>query len=604
MHARSKSRSGADLMRDTGSPKKVIRFGEFEVDLQAGCLFKQGVKVRLREQLFQVLSMLLEHPEEVVTREQLQRRLWPGDVFVDFELNLNTIVARLRGALGDSAEHPRYIETLPKRGYRFLVTPSECAALEPAPHRRVRLIVLPFSNISSNPAEEYFSDAMTDEIITALCQLAPKHMAVIARTTAMHYKNSEKGVARIGRELGLDYVVEGGVRRNEDQVVMNVQLIQITDQTHVFARKYAAELSDMFNVVNCAASDIADSIGITATPGDKSPGLSAGRRALKKPTEDLAAYNEYIQARYYMGKPTAEGFVEAKQRLERAVERDPEFALAYDALAEINWMLGYFGIIPPRNAFSDGIVQALRAIEIDNLLAETHALLGCFHKTIEYNWPEVHREMAIALRLDPASPLVRLHYAVCDLMPHGRLEEAITEIEHALESDPMSLLTQAWLGVMLVLSHKWDLAIDQAHLLLQLDPSALWGHFVMGIAYRGKKMFEKSITSQRMATEVSGGAPAMIGWLGLTLALSGNAAEARSLLKRLHTMAAKGYVPPTSFAWIYLGLGEIDTAFEWLDRSVDECDQLMMPIKSYEFFGPIRTDPRFLTLLRKMNLEP
>jgi TolB-like protein len=591
-------------MRDRGSRQKVIRFGEFEVDLQAGCLFKQGVKVRLREQSFTVLSILLEHAGEVVTREQLQGRLWPGGVFVDFELNLNTIVARLREALGDSAEHPRYIETLPKRGYRFLATPSECVASEPAPHRRVRLIVLPFSNVSRNPAEEYFSDAMTDEVITALCQLAPEHMAVIARTTAMHYKRSDKDVARIARELGLDYVLEGGVRRSEDQVVMNVQLIQTIDQTHVFARKYASELRDMFNVINCAASDIADSIGITVAPEDKREGLLVGRQVRKKPTEDLAAYNEYIQARYYMGKPTAEGFGEAKPRLERAVELDPEFALAYDALAEINWMLGYFGLIPPRKAFSDGIVQALRAIEIDNTLAETHALLAGFHKTIEYNWPEVHREMGIALHLGPTSPLVRLRYAICDLMPHGRLEEAITEIEHALESDPLSLITQAWLGVMLVLAHKWDLAIDQAHLLLQLDPSALWGHFVMGVAYRGKKMFEKAIAAQRMATEVSGDAASMIGWLGLVLGLNGNAATARSWLDHLHAKAAKGYVPPTSFAWIYLGLGEIDTAFEWLDRSVDEFDQLMMPIKSYEFFDPIRSDPRFHALLRKMNLEP
>jgi tetratricopeptide (TPR) repeat protein len=331
--------------------------------------------------------------------------------------------------------------------------------------------------------------------------------------------------------------------------------------------------------------------------------VSAGRRAIKKPTEDLAAYNEYIQARYHMGKVSAEGFALAKQHLEKTIALDPEFALAYDGLAEINWMLGYLGFISPRKAFSDGIVQALRAIEIDNMLAETHALLGAFHKTIEYNWPEVHREMALALRLNPASPLVRLRYAVCDLMPHGRLEEAISEIEHALESDPLSLLTQAWLGVMLVLAHKWDLAIDQAHVLLQLDSSAVWGHFVMGVAYRGKKMFEKAITAQRMAAEVSGDASPMIGWLGLALGLGGNAAEARYWLDCLYAKAAKGYVPPTSFAWIYLGLAEIDTAFEWPDRSVDECDQFMMPIKSYEFFDPIRADPRFRALVRKMNLE-
>jgi TolB-like protein/Tfp pilus assembly protein PilF len=602
--AGGRSREEAEIMRDMPPSQRVIRFGEFEVDLQAGFLSKRGVKVRLRQQLFVVLSTLLERAGEVVTREELQKRLWPGDVVVDFEIDLNTIMARLREALGDSTEYPRYIETLPKRGYRFLVPVSEYPASEPVTQRRIRIVVLPLSNVSGNPAEEYFSDAMTDEIISALCRLAPEQLAVIARTTAMHYRGSEKDVAHIGRELGVDYVVEGGVRRSDNQVAMNVQLIQTADQTHVFARKYDAELRDIFKVVNRAASDIADSIGINAGLGDKREGLLVGGQLRRKPTEDLVAYNEYIQARCYMEKGTAENFAEAKQHLERAIARDPKFALAYDALAEINWYLGYLGYIPARKAFSAGIIQALRAIEIDNTRAETHALLGAFHKTIEYNWAEVHREMALALRLDPTSPLVRLRYAVSDLMPHGRLEEAIAEIKHALESDPLSILAQSWLGVMLVLAHEWDLAIDQAHRVVQLDPTVFYGHFVMGVAYRAKQMFEKAITAQRMAVEVSGGAASMIGWLGLILGLCGKAPEARSLLRQLHSKAEQGYVPPTSFAWIYLGLREIDTAFQWLNRAVEECDQFMMPIKTYVFFDPIRADPRFMALLRKMNLEP
>jgi len=588
-----------------GSPsRKVLRFGEFEVDLPAGRLFKRGARVRLREQLFQVLSVLLERAGEVVTREELQRRLWPGDVVVDFELNLNTVVARLREALGDSAEDPRYIETLPKRGYRFLAAVSEGAASELVRQHRVRLVVLPFSNAGGDPGEEYFSDAMTDEIITALCRAAPDRLAVIARTTAMQFKNSEKDVARIGRELGVDYVVEGGARRGEDRVTVNVQLIETAGQTHVFARKYEAELRGIFGVVDRAASDIVDSLGLPAAAEGRRGDAPAGGHVRKKPTEDLAAYNDYIQARYDMSKGSAEGFAEAGRHLESAIARDPGFALAHDAMAEVHWLLGYMGYIPPQKAYSAGIAQALRAIEIDNSRAETHALLGEFHKTLEYNWPEVRREMTLALRLDPTSPLVRLRCAVSDLMPHGRLEEAITEIERALESDPLSLLMQAWLGVMLVLAHKWDRALDQAHLLLQLSPSTFWGHFIFGVTYREKQMFDKAVSALRAAIEVSGGMPGLIGWLGLTLGMNGSAAEARSLLDRLHGKAAQGYVPPSSFAWIHLGLGETDNAFEWLDRAVDECDQFMMPIKSYSFFDPLRADPRFRALMRKMNLEP
>lgn len=591
-------------MWGTVSQSKNLRFGEFEVDREAGCLLNRGVRVRLRGQLFEVLSALIERAGEVVTREELRRRLWPGDTIVDFEVNLNTLIARLREALGDSAARPRFIETLPKRGYRFLAAVSECPGREAAPSRRVRLAVLPFTNVGGDPAEEYFSDAMTDEIITALCQVAPRQLAVIARTTAMHYKRGEKDVAQIGRELEAEYVLEGGVRRGGDRVAMSVQLIQAADQTHVFARKYEAEMRDIFGAVNDAASDIAGHIVLPAAPEDDRGDARAVGRARRKPTGDLVAYNEYIRGRYEMGKFTADGFVAARRHMERAVALDPEFSLAYDALAEIDWYLGYLGYIPPRKAFSEGIMQALRAIEIDNTRAETHALLGAFHKTIDYNWPEVRREMAIALRLDPVSPLVRLHYAVSELMPHGRVEEAVFEIKQALESDPWSLQAQGWLGIMLVLARKWDQALDQGRLLLELYPAEFHGHFVNSVAYRGKLLFEEAIAAQRAALEASGGGAGMMGWLGLTLGLGGKAPEARSLLERLHAKASPGYVPPTSFAWIHLGLGEIDAAFEWLDRAVDECDQFMMPIKSYEFFDPIRSDPRFLALLRKMNLEP
>ncbi|MBN2265987.1 MAG: winged helix-turn-helix domain-containing protein [Candidatus Aminicenantes bacterium] len=584
--------------------QKGLRFGEFEVDLESGSLFNRGVRVRLRAQLFKILSALLERPGEVVAREELQRRLWPGDTVVDFEINLNTLVARLREALGDSAARPRYIETLPKRGYRFLADVSERPAPEAAPPRRVRIAVLPFVNVGGDPAEEYFGDAMTDEIITALCRIAPRELAVIARTTVIHYKRSDKDVAQIGRELDVSHVVEGAVRRDGDRVSMSVQLIQAADQTHVFAQKYEAEMRAIFEAVNDAASDIAGHIAGPAVPENEPGGRTAGGRHLRKPTEDPVAYNEYIQARHEMGKFRPESFGTARRQLERAVALDPEFALAHNALAEIDWLLGYLGYIEPRKAFSDGIMRALRALEIDGSRAETHALLGSFHKAVEYNWPGVRREIAIALRLDPASPLVRLHYAISELMPHGRVEEAIFEIQQALDPDPLSLLTQGWLGIMLVLAHRWDQALDQGRLLLELYPGELWGHFVNMVAYRGMRLLEKSAAAGHAAVKASGEAASQIGWLGLTLGLGGKTAEARSLLERLHTRAAQGYVPPTSFAWIHLGLGETDAAFGWLDRAVDACDQYMMPTKSYEFFDPIRSDPRFLALLRKMNLEP
>ncbi len=585
------------------SHSRFVRFDKYEADLETGCLRKRGTKVTLREQSFAVLSLLLEHPGELVTREELRRRLWPEDVFVDFDNLMNTAVARLRAALGDSAEHPRFIETVPKRGYRFLATISESApAAETTATRRVKLLVLPFANLSGDPAQDYVSDGMTDEIITTLANLAPAELAVIARTTSMLYKGSHKDVARIARELGVDYVVEGALRPTGGKVAMNVQLIQACDQTHLFAKRYDAAPGDIFNMQNGIAQAVAEHI--PAVADRVRAGAIVVARSSAKPTEDLVAYSEYIQGRRFLDKgPGIETYAAAIQHLEKAIARDPEFAHAYDALAEVYWCLGYFGIMPPRRAFSAGIVYALRAIEIDNTRAETHALLGQFHKIAEYNWSEVEREMAIALRLDPNSPLVRARYAVSGLMPHGRVQEAAAELERALEIDPLSLYMRGWLGIMRILLRDFELAIEEGRRLLDLDPNYVLAHFVTAGGCNYLKRFDEALSAQQKAVELSGGNPILMGWLGLILAASGNASEARGVLRRLYERSANEYVAPCSLAWIHFGLGEVDAAFQWMDRAVEECDQVMMPIKTYGFLDPIRTDPRYAALLRRMNLE-
>jgi TolB-like protein len=578
---------------------RIIRFGDFEVDLHEGCLFKQGVKIRLRRQLFLVLSTMMEHAGEIVTREELQKRLWPGHVFVDFEFNLNTLIAKLREVLGDSAEHPRYIETLPRQGYRFLAAPSECEASEPVPQRRVRLVVLPFSNVGGNPAEEFFSDAMTDEIITALCQIAPDHLAVIARTTAMHYRNSHKDVAHIGRELGVDFVVEGGVRRDEDGVAINVQLVQTSDQTHIFAGRYSGEMGELFSLQSRIAEDLATRIPSVSR-------LCGGARARKKPTEDLAAYQLYRQGRHHLYRWTPESMTQAKQLFEEAIARDPRFALAYDALGELYWWLGFWGYFPPNRAYPLGLWAALKAVEIDPTLAETHALLGQYRVRQKhvYAWPEVQREMTLALEMDPLSPLVRGRYAISWLLPHGQLKEAVTELEYGLEFDPLSWLLHSWLSVFLWLARDYDRALWEARFTERLDPDAFTAQMLLGNIYRDSGKYREAIVAFRRAVELSGGAPPMLGLLGLTLAQSGDTTEARSLLLRLQTISGQAHVPATSFAFIHVGLGEIEDALAWMDRAIDEGDALIIPIKTYPFLDPLRSDPRFQDLVRKMNLDP
>jgi TolB-like protein len=598
----------------------VVRFDCYEADLDSGELRKRGIRIGLREQSFQVLIALLEHPGHVVTREHLQLLLWRGKVFVDFDNNLNAVVAHLREVLSDSAEHPRFIETLPKRGYRFIADVSALApaTLEPK-ESRARLVVLPFVNLSGDPTQEYFSDAMTDEIITALASLAPEQLAVIARTTAMHYKGSHKDVGRIGRELGVDYVVEGGLRRTEDQIAINVQLIQTGDQTHLFARQYEAELRDIFHMQSSVAQDIATHLD---NPGvaDEVHGRLPWARSRRKPTENLAAYNEYIQGRYLAERLTPEAMAGAKQHFEDAIGRDPEFALAHIALADLYSWMGYLGFMRPRDAYSIGVTYALRAAEIDDTLAEAHAVLAEYHKQLDYNWPAAEREMARALELSRASPFVRLRHAVMILMPQNRMDEAVAEIECALESDPLAGATRFWLGIMLLLAREYDRAIDEARGLLELEPTSPWPHFITGVAYR-QKYFEESVGGVRetvgasarpdfaeeavaghlRAIELSPRSDVLLGWLGLALGVCGRKAEARAVLEQLQR--SERYILPTSFAHVHLGLGEFDAAFQWFERAVEERDQIMMPILSYAHFDPIRKDPRFAAMLRKMNLE-
>jgi serine/threonine-protein kinase len=455
------------------------------------------------------------------------------------------------------------------------------------------IAVLPFANLSADKENEYFSDGLAEEIINALTRVPG--LRVIARTSAFSFRGKEQDVREIGARLGVDHILEGSVRRAGNRMRVTAQLVSAADGCHFWSERYDREVTDVFAIQDEISQSIAGKLRVQ---------LGAGRRPAGKPTQDLEAYDLYLHGRYHLYKADPAGFAKAKQCFEQAIARDPEFALAYDGLAELHWYTGFFGLLPPREAFSTGVWAALRALEIDDTLGETHALLGMFRKELDYNWPEVYREMRRAAELSPASPVVRLRNAVSGLLPLGRLQEAAAEIEHALESDPLSLFMRWWLAVMLTLGRQYDRAMEQARLMLELDASCYLGHFAAGLVYLERRMFEEATAAFRKAAELSGGAPFMLGWLGVALAQAGETAGARAMLERLHEMARVAYVPPTSFAWLHLGLGDTDSAFTWMERAIDARDPMIMPIKSYAFLDALRPDPRYLALLRKMNLEP
>lgn len=583
----------------------ILRFDAYEVDVPAGQLYKHGVKITLREKSFQVLTALLEHPGQVITREELQHRLWQEDVFVDFENNLNTAIARLREALGDSADHPRFIETLPKRGYRFLEHVFQPRPPEKSRTSRVRLVVLPFLNLSGDQSQEYISDAITDEIITDLACLAPERLAVIARTTAMHYKGSHKDVSRIGRELQVDYVVEGGVRRTEDQLAVNLQLIQNGDQSHLFAQKYTAPLSDIFSLHTRIAQAIIRHVPPIADA--MRDGLTLREDIRQKPTKDLAAYHEYIKGRYEMWTMTAEGTVRAKRHFEAALARDPDFALACNSLAEVYWYMGFWGYAPCRETDLLGRSYALRSIAIDSRSPDTHILLSFFpqsrngHDEIDYyDWTEILKHVAIARELDPESRAVRVRNAAIQAM-FGRIEEAVAELELALELDPLSFHVRSWLAIILYLGRQYDRALEEVLRTLDLQPEHFAPYFQLGHIYLAMHRFDESAAALRKGVEISHELPHMLGTLGLSLGLGGKKPEAQAVLDRLRVLASQRYVAPMCFAWTHLGLGDIEEVFVWLNRAVGAPDRLIEPIRTWPFFDPLRDDPRFHALLRKMN---
>ncbi len=311
-----------------------------------------------------------------------------------------------------------------------------------------------------------------------------------------------------------------------------------------------------------------------------------------------------------MWKISPEGMAKAKQYYEAALARDPEFALACDGLAQLYWYLGFLGFAPSKEMDRIGRFYVLRAIEIDPTLAETHALLSFYPKQRQYDdrlcyydWPASLKDVVHARELNAASPMVQLRYAIV-LMILGRTGEAAAELERALESDPLSVEVRAWSAEILALGRQYDQALEQARLLVELEPEHFYSYATLGMVYAEMQRFDDSAKTLRKAVELSGELPLMLGWLGLSLGLGGHTAEARAVLDRLRAFTSTRYVPPTCFAWTHLGLGDIDDAFLWMERALEAPDRMMAPIKSYSFLDTLRADPRFALLLRKMNLEP
>ena len=562
----------------------TVRFGAFELDFKASQLRKQGIKVKLQEQPFQILQVLLQRPGEIVTREELQQKIWPSDTFVDFDHGLYNAIKRLREALGDSAETPRFVETLSRRGYRF-VGKIECDASQMR-----SLAVLPLENLSRDPEQEYFAEGMTEALITTLAKIG--ELRVVSRTSAMQYKGVHKPVREIAQELGVDMIVEGTVLRAGRRVRITAQLIDAPKEMHLWAESYERDLRDVLALQSEVAQAIARQVQVKLTPQD------LAHFAQPHPV-DPEAYEAYLKGRYHWNRRSGEGFGKAVQSFQTAIARDPSYAAAYAGLADCLTGLSAWGFVPAQDGCGKAKGFARKALEIDHSLAEAHAALA-FASMYDYDFLTAEREFERSIELNPRYAPAHEWFGLY-LGVMGRYEEGYTELKRAIRLDPLSSIINTILGLVYIFARRYDQALEQFGKILELDPNFAPAHGFMGWTYLCQSQYVQAIAALRKGVELSPGASVFVAVLGEACAAAGHRNEANDILEQLRELSKQKYVMPYYVSRIYSALGQKDEAFRWLETSYRERTTNMIYLQTDSRLDGLRSDLRFQDLLRRMN---
>ena len=573
-----------------------LRFGTFELDVRARELRKGGARIRLQDQPFEILRLMLERPGDVVTREELRQRLWPDGTFVDFEHSLNAAVKRLRASLGDDAENPRFVETLPRRGYRFIAPLGEP---EPAPRPaaarpatpRVRLAVLPFSNMSGDPAQEYFSDGLTEEMIAQLGGLCRGRLGVIARWSSMVFKGTTCRAAEVGEALRADYLLEGSVRREGDRVRITARLVETAGETHLWSETYDRNLTDCLAVQEEVAARIASSLAMELVP-DEAP----GRRA-----PSPAAYQAYLKGRYYWNKSGDEGLDQAIAFYEQALQLSPSFGPARAALARAHVARAEYYRALPRQALATAQEHARRALEQDGSLYEAHLALGDVRRMLALDWDAAETSYAQAIALNPSAETAHRGFGVM-LAARGRHAEAVRETERACELDPLCLVvgtTAAWARYA---AGDYQAAIDHCRNTLAMDPAFVGARRLLGAAYLQAGRHPEALAELESAAAIAESDPVLLLWLAHAKAVTGARTEAVALINHARALEVERYVPGYHLAIAYAGLGSIDAAFAALDQAWLDRDPVLANITVEPRLAPLRSDRRYRELLGRLNL--
>ena len=575
----------ANEMKFSGS---IVRFGTFEVDLESRELRKQGLHVRLEEKPFRILELLLEQAGRVVTRRALREKLWP-DTHVGYDQNLNTAVNKLRELLGDSAQSSRFIETLPRLGYRF-IAPVAIPAGSPSLVAKKMLAVLPFENLGGDPEQEYFADGLTEEMISHLGQLDPRRLGVIARTSAIQYKNTRKSITEIASELKVSYVLEGSVRCEGNGARITAQLIEALDQTHLWSASYNRDLRDILSVQADVARQVGRALSLELLAEDVS----------KSPVFPPAAHEAYLRGRFYFGQRTEEGLKRAISSFETALSIEPNCARSYSGIADCCGLLSWFGALPPKIAGQKAAAAAKRAIEIDASLSESHASLALVRFWYDWNWEAAEEEFLRAIELNPSYTSAYQWYAAY-LNTQGRFDEAQAAQKSARELDPFSLILNMNVADPLFFSRQYDAAVQQLVTLLEHEPRFFPALFQLGRVYVQMGMYAEAIAAFERALQFSRQQEALPA-LAHAYALAGRTQEARTILQEMKNDKTGRYVASPMIARIHLGLGEFETALDWLEKGLEERSYWMVFLKNDPVYDPIRSHPRFGELLKLTGL--
>jgi TolB-like protein/DNA-binding winged helix-turn-helix (wHTH) protein len=608
----------------------VLRFGTFEVDLRAGELRKQGVKIKLQEQPFQILTVLLQRPGELVSRDELRSQIWRMDTFVDFDNSLNTSINKLREALGDSSDSPRFIETLPRRGYRFMapvtsrIVAARASTDQTLKRRRVWVIlaasiaavglaaggawysrsggtaqidsiaVLPFTNGGGDANTDYLSDGITESLIGNLAHVP--QLKVKSRNSVFHYKGKDVDVQKVGNELGVSALVSGRVVPRGDSIEVSAELTDVRDNIEIWGQHYSGKSADIISLQQQIAGDIAEKLRSKLSSSEK-------RQVTEQGTRNPEAYELYLKGHYYWNKRTAADIETAISYFNQAIAKDPGYALAYSGLADAYSILPNYGR-KPSETYPKSNAAARRALQLDATLARPHAVLGV--NEMEYDWDFAggEAEFRKAFELDPNDATVHQWYAKDIRWIGGKEQEAISEAKHASQLDPLSPIISKQVGDVRIWARQYAEAIAVCKQVVNENPTFAPAHYCLAEAYWGKRMYPQVIEEWKAFGQLSGRrnesefASAIeqgfrsAGWKGaLTKGIETRQSQRKS-----------GYSSAYGIAQLYANLGDEDQAFRWLNTAYQERDLYLLKLKTDFLLDPLRSDPRFAELVRKVGL--